>query len=101
MLLNKKKLILAKNSNNILHGDRNRSDGLWDIKIPYYEVYTRELQSDNFINTPSHAAMYLGNEKAFTTTTQQIKPNKKSPIKTIFINAFKILEEVVTTNECT
>ena len=45
--------------------------------------------------------MYLGNEKAFTATTQQTKPNKKSPIKTTFINTFKGLEELEATNERT
>ena len=39
IILNKKKLVVLKNNKKILHADRNRSDGLWDIKIPYYEVY--------------------------------------------------------------
>ena len=42
-LLNKKKLMVTKKNKKILHGDRSRSDGLWEIKIPYYEVYKREL----------------------------------------------------------
>ena len=61
VLLNKKKLTVKNNNKEILHGDRNRSDDLWDIKIPCYEVYKRELQSDNFIKPPVHAAMYIGN----------------------------------------
>ena len=98
VLLNKKKLTVSKNNKEILHGDRNRSDGLWDIKIPYYEVYKRKLQSDNFINPPTHAAMYIANNNSTTTTTVTQETNKKSPIKYIFIDTFKGLEEVVATS---
>ena len=71
VLLDKKKLTAKNNNKKILHGYRNRSDGLWDIRIPHYEVYEREIQSDNLIKLPTHAAMYIGNNKSFTTTTQQ------------------------------
>ena len=50
-------------------GDRNRSDVLCDIRILYYEVYKRELQSDNFIKPTTYAAIYIGNNKRFTPTT--------------------------------
>ena len=43
VLLNKKKLIVTKKNKRILHGDKTRSDRLWDIKIPYYEVYKRNI----------------------------------------------------------
>ena len=31
----------------VLQGDRNEDDGLWDIKIPYYDVCKKNLQTDN------------------------------------------------------
>ena len=86
------------NNNEILHGERNRRDGLWDIKIPYYKVYKRELQSEKILKSPTHAVMYIGHDKSFTATTQQTS-NTTSPIKDTFINTFKGLEEVVVTNE--
>ena len=92
--------MVTKNNNEILHGDRNISDGLWDIQIPYYEVYKREIQSDNFVAPPTYAEMYIGNEKFFTSTTHQTS-STSSPIKDTFINESKGLEEVVETKECT
>ena len=103
VLLNKKKLKVTTNKKKILHGHRNKSDELWDIKILYYEVYKRKLQNDNFINPPTHAAIYIVNNNSTTTTTTTVaqEPNKKSPIQNICINAFKGLYEVVATNEFT
>ena len=101
VLLSKKKLVVTKNNKQILHGDRNKSDGLWDIKISYYEAYKIKLQSNNFINPPTHASMYIGNNNFTTKTTVTQETNNVSPIKIIFINDFKGLEEVVATNECT
>ena len=68
VLLDKKKLVVTQKKSMILHGNRNQSDGLWDIKISYYEVYKR--------NPPTHVAIYLGNAKACTATTKQIIPKK-------------------------
>ena len=47
--------------------------------------------------------MYIGDNRSTTTTTtttQQIF-NKTSPIRKMFINDFKRLDEVVATNKCT
>ena len=58
VLLDKKKLYVKKNNSMVLEGNRNMKDGLWDIPIPYYDVGKRALQTDNYIHTPTHAAMY-------------------------------------------
>ena len=92
MLLNKKKLTVTKNNKKILYRDRNRSDGLWNIKIPYYDVYKIKLQSDSLIKSPPHASMYIGNNRFTNKITAQQESNRTSTIK-IFS-----LEEVVATN---
>ena len=66
VLLDKRKLYVIKEKNMVLQGDRNRTDGLWDIKIPYYDVYKKNLQSDNFHQPPTHAVVY--STSTFTTT---------------------------------
>ena len=64
----------------------------------YYDVYKIKLDSNSFMNTHTHAAIYIEKNNSITTTTVNQEPNKKYPITNIFINAFKGLEEVVATN---
>ena len=58
VLLDKRKLYAVKKNTLVLQGDRNKDDGLWDIKIPYYEVYKKNLQTDNYHQPTTHAARY-------------------------------------------
>ena len=43
VILDKKNLYVEKDDKLMLEGDRNRTDGLWDIPIPYYDVYKKTV----------------------------------------------------------
>ena len=51
--LDKTKLFAIKENEIVLQGDRNMSDGLWDIL-----VYKRLLSENNWITPPLHPALY-------------------------------------------
>ena len=57
VILGKRKLYVEKENHMILEGHRNLTNGLWDIPIPYYDVYKKTLQTDNRIHPPTHAAI--------------------------------------------
>ena len=74
VLLDKRKLYAVKKNTLVLQGDRNKDDGLWDIKIPYYEVYKKNLQTDNYHQPTTHAAMYTSSH---TDTNNTYSKRKK------------------------
>ena len=56
VVLNKRKLYAIKDKEVILQGFRNTTDGLWDIPVA-----KKQVQPDNYITPPSHAALYASN----------------------------------------
>ena len=58
VLLDKKILYVVKENFLVLQGDRNQYDGLWDIKILYYDVHKKNFQTYNYHQPTTHAAMY-------------------------------------------
>ena len=104
VLLDKHKLYAVKKNTLVLQGDRNKDDGLWDIKIPYYDVYKKTLQTDNYHQPTTHAAMYTASHhttRTTTTTSPSKNPRQNSTIKkSTFLDIFKNLEALISTNEC-
>ena len=59
VILNKKNIYVEKDDKLVLESDRNLIDGLWDIPIPYYDVYKKIVQTNNLIHPPTYMAMYM------------------------------------------
>ena len=90
----------------ILIGDRHLN-GLWDIKIPYYEVYKCRLQTDYHTLPTAHAALYTATSTTNSPTSPHhrqsftsIKTPSKTALQASFIKVFESLEELISTNEC-
>ena len=59
VIFDKRKLYVEKDAKLVLEGLRNLTVALFDIPIPYYDVYKKTLQINNHIQPPTYIAMYM------------------------------------------
>ena len=98
VILDKKKLYIDKDDKLVLEGNRNRTNGLWDIPIPYYGVYKKTVKKNNNIQPPTHMAMYMEIEQP--STSKPLQNKRKNSMQQKFCNAFQDLEDFAEVNEC-
>ena len=72
VLLNNKKLLAIKNKAIILKGDRNYSDGLWDIPI-----YKTSISRQNYDEPNIHPGMYPSRTPTVCNSLIAAKTNSK------------------------
>ena len=69
----------------ILRGQRNKVYVLWDINIPYYEVYKRIIQDESYSPPTSHTALYTSHNissiNSHDTPSTFTRPSSKSPLR--------------------
>ena len=98
VILDKKKLYAEKDDKSVLEGHRNLTDELWDIPIPYYDVYKKTVQTNTHIQPPTHMEMYMVKEQP--STSKPLQKKRKKSTQQIFYNAFQYLEDLIEVNEC-
>ena len=97
VILGKKKLYVEKDNKLVLEGHRYLTDGLWDIPIPYYDVYKKTVHTNNHIQPPTHMAIYMVKEQH--STSKPLQRKRKKSMQQIFCNAFHDLEDLIEDNE--
>ena len=58
VLLNKRKMLAIKENQIILEGNRNYSDGLWDIPI-----YNKDIKKDSYPTPDIHPSIYISRKE--------------------------------------
>ena len=92
VILNKGKLYAVKNKEVILQGFRNTTDSLWDIPVA-----KKQVQQDNYISPPSHAALYTSNP--ITSPAVNHLHRKRSSASNTYNHIFSDLEPLIDVNE--
>ena len=90
MILDKKNIYVEKDDKLVLEGNRNLIDGLWDIPIPYYDIYKKIVQTNNHIQPPTHMAMYMAKEQP--ATSKPLQKKKKTQCNKYFATHSKRLK---------
>ena len=93
VLLNERKLYAVKNKKIILEGFRNKTDGLWDIPVA-----KKYIQTNNYVPTSSHAAMYSA---SVCNLSQPIVPQKSKtkPSQNNYLRVFDAFNDLIDLNE--
>ena len=74
-----KKLYVEKDIKLVLEGNRSLTDGLWDIPVPYYDVYKKTVHMVNYIQPLIHMVIYM--KKDQPSTSKPLKKKRKNFIQ--------------------
>lgn len=85
ILLTKTKLVAKKNNNIILTGQRNHTDGLWDVPIPT----TSSIIHNTSSTTSQNANIIIRKDKTKMELAQWLHASCGSPKETTFLQAIK------------
>ena len=74
VMLDDKKLIAVKQKKIVMQGKRNSRDGLWDIPVDPYPIYT--MRKEYYEQPSTHAAMYQPLRKQKVSCNDDVKVSK-------------------------
>ena len=78
------------------------TDGLWDISIPYYDVYKQTAHTNTHIQPPTHMTIYMEiyMAKEQPSTSKPLQEKRQNSMQQRFCNAGQDLEDIIEANEC-
>ena len=88
-MMNKEDLIVVKNSNIVLTGKRNLSDGLWDIPISNDNTTSNPTSSQSIPKQISSLAVIIRKNQTHLDLVKYLHASCFSPVKSTFLRAIK------------